>query len=85
MKLSPKAFGLACGIFWGLVLCAATLLAVYTGYLKHLVDLMVNVYPYYEVSALGAVFGLLWGFVDGLIAGLIFAWIYNAIAPGTAS
>ena len=48
-------------------------------------DFFVSVYPYYEVSPLGAVFGLLWGFVDGLIGGLIFAWIYNAIAPGTSS
>lgn len=86
MKLSPKAFGLTLGLFCGLSLFAMTLLAVYTnGYLKHIVDLFVDVYPYYEVTLLGSVFGLAWGFLDGLIGGLIFAWIYNAMAPGSSN
>lgn len=84
MKLSPKAFALACGIFWGICIAISTLLAVYTGYLSQLVNLLVGVYPYYEVTLLGSLVGLVWGFVDGLIVGIIFAWIYNLFAPGSA-
>jgi len=83
MKLSPKALGLSFGIIYGIALCAATLLTVYTGYLKNIADLFVGVYPYYEVSIYGAIAGLIWGFIDGLIAGLIFGWIYNIFAPGS--
>lgn len=81
MKLSPKALGLACGIFWGFTLLALTLLAVYTGYAKHLVDLFVGIYPYYTVTPAGSVAGLIWGFVDGLIVGVVFAWLYNLFVP----
>lgn len=85
MKLSPKAVGLALGILTGLGLFIMTILAVYTSYLTHIVELLVGVYPYYEISLQGAAAGLIWGFVDGLIGGLIFAWVYNLIAPGSAS
>jgi hypothetical protein len=61
-----------------------TLLALYTGYLSHISELLVGVYPYYEVSLMGAVAGLVWGFVDGFICGLITAWVYNLFAPGSA-
>jgi len=82
MKLSPKAFALACGIFWGIVLAVATLLSVYMGYLTHFAEFFVGIYPYYEVSLFGILIGLIWGFVDGFIGGNIFAWIYNLFAPG---
>jgi hypothetical protein len=85
MKLSVKALGLSLGIFWGVVLCATTLLAVYTGYLTNFAEMMADVYPYYEVTLLGSVAGLVWGFIDGLIAGLIFGWLYNLFAPGSAN
>lgn len=85
MKLSPKALGLTLGIFYGLCIFISTLLAVYTGYLTHLTELLIGVYPYYELTLQGAVAGLVWGFVDGMIGGLIVAWIYNAFAPGSAA
>lgn len=81
MKLSPKALGLTLGIIWGVALCALTLIAFYTGYSRHLVDLLVGIYPYYSVTPLGSVAGLVWGFIDGLILGVIFGWIYNLFAP----
>lgn len=85
MKLSPKAVGLSMGILGGLSLFIMTLLALYTGYLTHISELLIGVYPYYEISLQGAVAGLIWGFIDGLIGGLLFAWLYNLIAPGSAS
>jgi len=84
MKISPKALGLALGILYGLVLCAATLLSFYTGYLSQWTDLLVGVYPYYSVTVEGSIAGLIWGFIDGLIAGVVFGWIYNTFAPGSA-
>ena len=85
MKLSPKAVGLAMGILTGLSLFIMTLLALYANYLTNIAELLVDVYPYYEVSLQGAVAGLIWGFIDGLIGGLLFAWFYNLIAPGSTS
>ena len=84
MKISVKALALSFGIVWGLCLLALTLVAVYTGYAKHLVDLLVGVYPYYSVTAVGSIAGLIWGFVDGFICGLILGWVYNLFAPGSA-
>lgn len=81
MKLSVKALALSMGIFWGLFLFLSTLLAVHTGYLKEMVTLVEGIYPYYSVTLIGSVAGLVWGFVDGFIAGLIFGWIYNRFAP----
>ena len=85
MKLSPKALGLAFGITCGLGIAVMTLLTLYTGYLQQLTDLLIGIYPYYEISLTGVVAGLVWGFIDGMIGGLIVAWIYNAFAPGSAS
>lgn len=85
MKLSPKALALTLGIVSGLAIFVLTLLALYTGYARHLVDLLVGVYPYYEVTLGGSFVGLVIGFIDGFIGGLIFAWIYNAFAPGIPS
>lgn len=85
MKLSPKAVGLTLGILSGLSLLILTLLSLYANYLTHFAELLIGVYPYYEISLQGAVAGLIWGFIDGLICGLLFAWIYNFFAPGSAS
>ncbi|MFC1647479.1 bacteriophage holin [Patescibacteria group bacterium] len=85
MKLSPKALGLALGITTGLGIAVMTLLTTYTGYLQPLTDLLIGVYPYYEMTLTGAIAGLAWGFIDGMIGGLIIAWIYNVFAPGSAS
>ncbi len=85
MKLSAKALGLSLGIMFGLCVFITTILAVYTGYLKNWADLLVGVYPYYELSLLGSFVGLVCGFLDGFIGGVVFAWIYNVFAPGRAS
>lgn len=80
MKLSVKAFALACGIMWGLGLFALTLLAVYAnGYGADFLKIC-EMYPWYEISLAGAFIGLVWGFIDGLIGGAVFAWLYNLLA-----
>lgn len=76
MKLSSKAFGLASGIVWGLTMLLATLWVVVKGGGEHL-RLLEQFYVGYNVSPLGSLVGLVYGFINGLICGAIFAWIHN--------
>ncbi len=79
MKLNVKAFAVTCGLIWGFGLLFITwwimLFEGSTG------DILVigHVYRGFNVSPLGSVIGLLWGFFDGLVGGAIFAWLYNFI------
>lgn len=82
MKISPKALGLSFGTIWGISLLFLTLLAFYTDYARHIVEMFVGVYPYYEISVQGSFVGLVVGFIDGLIVGLLIGWVYNLFAPG---
>lgn len=78
MKLSVKGLGLTMGLLWGVGLCLMTLVATYSGYMAPQLELLlVGVYPWYDVSLVGAFIGLGEGFVDGLIGGVVFAWVYN--------
>lgn len=80
MRLNVKAVALAFGLIWGFGLLVLTWWVILfegsTG------DLMAigHVYRGYNISPLGSVLGLIWGFFDGLIGGAIFAWLYNLIA-----
>ena len=88
MKLNIKAFGLTCGLVWGVGLFIVTWwiialeglqdTAVYEGLLS-------RVYLGYDISPLGSVIGLAWGFADGLIGGVIFAWLYNLLLDRSKS
>src|SRR3989338_6611911 len=77
MKLSVKAFALAAGLFWGVTLFVSTLIAAYYGYLTPQLQWLVGLYPWYEITTMGAFIGLAEGFVDGFFGGLVFAWLYN--------
>lgn len=79
MKLSIKAFSLACGITSGIVVFAATLCVVLKGGGEHLV-LLQQFFPGYGISIGGAFLGLAYGFVTGLISGLIFTALYNVFS-----
>ncbi len=82
MKLSIKGLALAFGISWGAGLFLWTLLNAVTDieWGVDMLDLMVGMYPFYEVSVAGAFVGLVAGFVDGAIGGALIAWIYNKFA-----
>lgn len=75
--LNPMAAGLSVGILWALALFVMTLVASGNGYGAHLLEMLVGVYPYYELSTTGAFWGLLWGFLDGMIGTYIVVWLYN--------
>ncbi len=78
MKLSPRAFGLACGILWGAAILVATIWTIIQGG-GNTLGLLGKFYVGYSVSWGGAIIGLIWGFIDGFIFGWIFAWLYNKL------
>lgn len=80
MKLNLKAVALASGIIWGMGLFVLTWwIIVFEGQTGEQTFIGI-VYRGYNISAMGSVIGLIWGFVDGLIGGFIFAWLYNRFA-----
>ncbi len=80
MKLNVKAFALACGLIWGLGLCALTWWIIAFEGATGEATLIGKVYRGYNISPWGSLIGLGWAFADGLIGGLVFAWIYNLFA-----
>ena len=83
MKIDVKAFALACGIIWGLGLFALTWWIIAFDGATYEVTLIGRLYRGYEISPLGSLYGLVWGFFDALIGGAVFAWLYNTIAMRT--
>jgi hypothetical protein len=84
MKLNVKAFGLSCGLVWGLGLFLLTWwIILFEGNNVQSVFLS-SVYQGYTISPVGSLIGLVWAAVDGWVGGLIFAWLYNRLAGGPA-
>ncbi len=77
MKLNIGAFAVAFAIWWGVGFFLVTWWIIATGGATGEPTFVARIYLGYEISAIGSVIGLLWGFADGLIAGAIFAWLYN--------
>ncbi len=85
MKLNVKAFGLTCGLVWGLGLFFLTWwIIVFEGNAVQS-EFLSAVYRGYTISPTGSVVGLIWAFVDGWIGGMIFAWLYNCLCGGPAA
>jgi hypothetical protein len=84
MKLDTKAFGLACGIIWGLGLFALTWWIIAFEGATGDPTLIGRIYRGYSISPVGSLAGLVWGFFDGLVGGLIFAWLYNTLLGRTS-
>lgn len=77
MKLNVKAVALSAGIIWGLGLFFLTWWIIAFEGQTGEQTFIGMVYRGYNISAMGSLIGLVWGFVDGLIGGFIFAWLYN--------
>ena len=80
MKLNVKAFALMCGLMWGVGLFALTWWLIMFDGVTHEVTMIGRLYRGYNVSPLGSVIGLVWGFFDAAIGGAIAAWLYNVLA-----
>ena len=79
MKLNIKAFALACGIVWGFGLFALTWWVIAFDGATHEVTFLGRLYRGYNISPLGSIVGLFYGFFDALVGGAIFAWLYNML------
>ena len=79
MKLNVKAFGLACGLIWGLGLFFLTWWVIAFEGTTHQITMIGHLYRGYNISPMGSVIGLGWGFFDALIGGVVFAWLYNLL------
>ena len=77
MKLNVKAFGLACGIVWGVLVFLLTISVVIRGGSGELTGKLARFYIGYSTSFAGAFIGLIYGFISAYIAGAILAALYN--------
>jgi hypothetical protein len=71
----PYKFAVVGGIFWGLTLFFATILAMITGFGRPFLELVGGIYPKYEISFSGSLAGLILGFIDGFLICYVFAFI----------
>jgi len=80
MKLNVKAFGLACGIMWAIVMAWAILMNMFA-ISPAPFELFKGFYlGWLSLTPVGIIFSIVLGFVDGFVAGVIFSWLYNKIA-----
>jgi phosphotransferase system glucose/maltose/N-acetylglucosamine-specific IIC component len=77
MRLRVRALGMSVGIVWGLFVLLATLWLIWFAGPGPVFQVLKTLYPGYDVTYVGGLVGLFWGFVDGFIAGALVAWLYN--------
>ncbi|MFC2175228.1 hypothetical protein ACFLQ2_05210 [archaeon] len=78
-KLDANAFALACGAVTGLWLFIATIYSMLTGDAAMLLGILVDMYPGYSISAVGAVIGAVYGFIEAGVTAYVFVWLYNKL------
>lgn len=80
MKLNVKAMALTAGLAWGFGLFFLTWWIIAFEGSTGDPMLIGHIYRGFNISPLGSVIGLVWGFFDAFVGGAIFAWIYNFLA-----
>ena len=80
MKSNVKQAALAGGIIWALTLFLTTLGGVYFGYGIAFLNVWVSIYPGYNISLLGSIIGLVYGFLDMFVGIYIIAWVYGKLS-----
>jgi hypothetical protein len=80
MRLNVLAFGIACGLVWGLGLFCLTWWIIAFDGASGERTLIGLIYRGYTVSPVGSVIGLLWALPDGFAGGVVLAWLYNRLA-----
>ncbi|MBT4384214.1 hypothetical protein HOD30_00525 [Candidatus Peregrinibacteria bacterium] len=76
-KLHALSAGLAVGVLWGLALFIWTIVTAKYGFAGSFLELITEVYPFFDITVSGAFWGLLWGFLDGFIGTYLLVWLYN--------
>ena len=77
MRLNVRASALSLGIIWGLLIFLFTWWLYFRQISVGQPTLVGKIYPYFTITPLGSLLGLMYGFINGLIAGGAFAWLYN--------
>lgn len=80
MKLNVKAFALAGGLLWGLGVFFLTWWLILLEGNNAAPTIINRMYPGYDITPIGSVIGMVWGFCDAGIGGLVFAWLYNNLS-----
>ncbi len=76
-QLNVLAAGLTAAVFWGGSMFLGTWIAMWFEYGSSLLEVMTGCYPGYEITPIGSLIGLFWGFIDAFLGGVILAWLYN--------
>ena len=77
MELRKRAFGLAIGLFWGLVILLGTWFLLLRGSPGEVFSKASSFYIGYSYSWGGGIIGFIYGFATGFIAGVFIAWLYE--------
>ena len=77
--MDPKNFGIAGGVVWGLLTLIVTVLSISTGYAADFITMMQSWYPGFTTTYVGAVVGLVCGFVHAFIVLYCLATVYNKL------
>jgi hypothetical protein len=85
MKLDVKAFGLTCGLLWGLGLFCLTWWVIMFDGATGEATIIGRLYRGYNISPVGSFIGLVWASADGLVGGAVFAWLYNLLVGRLSS
>tara|TARA_B100000959_G_scaffold286405_1_gene364892 strand:- start:723 stop:980 length:258 start_codon:yes stop_codon:yes gene_type:complete len=80
MKLNIKAFALTCGLLWGTGIFVLTWWIIAFDGVTSEITFIGRIYRGYNISPIGSIIGMAWGFFDAFIGGAVFAWLYNLFA-----
>lgn len=81
LRLNANILGVVLGLIAGLGVFIATNFLILKGgevVGPHL-GLLRNFFPFYSVTFLGSIVGLVWGLLTGYVAGFVIASIYNLV------
>ncbi len=82
--LNAKNLGLAGGLLWAFSLLILTVICMFTGYAEGFLGVFEALYPGYNISPVGAIIGLAYGFADAFVGLFLLAWIYNKLGGHAA-
>ncbi len=85
MQLGKRAFGISCGIVWGLVIMLGTWFILLRGTPGEMISKLSTFYIGYSTSFIGGIIGFIYGFITGFIGGFVIAFLYNFAQKKIAS
>lgn len=77
MLLGKRAFGVSCGMVWGLVIMIGTWFILLRGAPGEMISKLSTFYIGYSSSFVGGIVGFIYGFITGFVGGFLIAFFYN--------